>query len=130
MAVQDGPDILRDNDLVEDDEEISHVKQSNYYDLDQFQQIMKDFNNKNNISVLNINARSLIKHFNEFSAILSDLPSSFDVITVEETWLSDTIKPLVELNGYTFITKHKSKCKEGGGIGIYVKHEIDFTNTQ
>ena len=41
------------------------------------------------------------------SVILEEFIVSFDVITVEETWLDDLLKPLVNLSGYTFITKHK-----------------------
>ena len=50
----------------------------------------------------------------------------FDLISVEETWLSDSLKPLVELDGYTLLTKHKSNRKEGGGIGMYIKNDINF----
>ena len=95
MAVSD--DANEDNYLCTDNEENPFIKRSNYYDLDEFNLIMKKYNTDNNISVLNINARSLVKHINEFTATLSDLPSLFDVITVEETWLSDTLMPLVTL---------------------------------
>ena len=125
MAVTDFLDVQQDNDLSLDNDG-PYIKQSKYYDLDDFNQIMKEYNTDSNTSVLNINARSLVNHFNEFTAILSDLPSQFDVICVEETWLSDLLEPLVTLNEYTLVTKHKSKCKEGGGLGIYVKNSIDF----
>ena len=51
---------------------------------------------------------------------------SFDIITIEETWLNDLLQPLVNLSGYTFIAKHKRQKKEGGGIGIYIKNGIDY----
>ena len=116
-----------DNVLQFDGDESSPIEKSYYYDLDEFKDIMNANNGSTNLSVLNLNARSLVKHFNEFSAILEDLPSSFDLITVEETWLSKPLEPLVQLNGYSFISKHKNKCKEGGGIGIYIKDGINFT---
>ena len=125
MAAPDEFDVQLDN-VLQIDGEGSSIQRSYYYDLDEFSKLMKIHNTDSNISVLNINARSLIKCFNELSAILQDLPSLFDVITVEETWLSETLEPLVQLRGYTFFAKHKKKCKEGGGIGIYVKNEIDF----
>ena len=126
MAVSDNLTVQMDNDLFKNSDEDLLIKQSNYYDLDEFNPIMRKFNNETNLSVLNINARSLVKNFNEFTAILSDLPSSFDVITIEETWLSDLLLPLVALDEYIFVTKHKSRCKEGGGLGIYIKKTIDF----
>ena len=108
------------------DFERSYIKQSSYYDIEEFKNIMNQFNTESNLSVLDINARSLVNHFDELSSILSDLPSPLDVITLQETWLDDSLSPLVSLDGYSFITKHKLKCKEGGGLGIYIKEGIDF----
>ena len=112
--------------IIENDEISPLIVQSTYYDTDEFNEFAKKFNHNNNISILNINARSLVKHINELTVILNEFPIGFDVITVEETWLNDALKPLVNLDGYTFITKHKRQCKEGGGIGIYVKDGIDY----
>ena len=128
MAAQDDCDVQLDNELHLDGEDGFSIQQSLYYDLDEFNDVLNIHNKDTNLSILNINARSLVKHFNEFSSILSDLPSSLDIITVEETWLSESLEPLVQLDDYTLITKHKNKCKEGGGIGIYVKNEINFTH--
>ena len=127
MAAHNVSDAGLDNVFQFDGDESSPIEKSYYYDLDEFKDIMNANNGSTNLSVLNLNARSLVKHFNEFSAILEDLPSPFDLITVEETWLSKPLEPLVQLNGYSFISKHKNKCKEGGGIGIYIKDGINFT---
>ena len=127
MAVQADSYVRSDNLFQLDGDENSSIEQSYYYDLDEFKTIMTSNNNSDNLSILNMNARSLIKHFNEFSAILADLPYPIDIITVEETWLSEPLEPLVNLDGYSFISKHKQKCKEGGGIGIYIKDGINFT---
>ena len=129
MEDQGESNVRWDNDftIVDDDEVSPLIVKSNYYDIDDFNKLTKKFEIDNNISILNINARSLIKHFNELTAILNDISISFDVITVEETWLNDILQPLVNLDGYTLITKHKAKCKEGGGIGIYIKKNIEYT---
>ena len=50
-----------------------------------------------------------------------------DIITIEETWLSKPNESLTHLNGYSFISKHENKYKEGGEIGIYIKDGIHFT---
>ena len=116
-----------DFNLIIDNDEISpQIVKSNYYDIDEFNELSKKINHDNSISVLNINARSLVKHMNELTAILDDFNVSFDIITVEETWLNDLLQPLVNLSGYTFIAKHKRQKKEGGGIGIYIKNGIDY----
>ena len=30
------------------------------------------------------------------------------------------------MENYTFIPKHKLKCKEGGGLGIYIKNDLKY----
>ena len=125
MAAQDDTNVLMDNLFQIDGDDNSLIQKSLYYDIDEFNIVMKTHNVGNNLSVLNLNARSLVKHFNEFTAILASFPESFDIITIEETWLSDSLVPLVQLEGYTFITKHKYRCKEGGGLGI-LKMELNM----
>ena len=123
MANQGNTSIHWNNDILIDHDEISpQITKSSYYDIDEFNDFSKKVDHDNSISVLNINARSLVKHITELSVILDEFLVSFDVITVEETWLNDVLKPLVNLSGYTFITKHQSQRKEGGGIGIYIKN--------
>ena len=112
---------------IDDSDETQIITKSRYYELDDLNTLMESVDNITHLSVLNINARSLVKHHFELSAILSELPFLFDVITVEETWLNDLLKPLVEMENYTFLAKHKYKCKEGGGIGIYIKTDIKYT---
>ena len=102
------------------------ITKSRYYELDDLKTLMKTVDDETHLSVLNVNARSLVKHYLEFRAVLSELPYLFDVITVEETWLNAILEPLVNMKNYTFITKHKSKRKEGGGLGIYVKNDLDY----
>ena len=116
-----------DNDILIDNDEIGpQVTKSHYYDMDQFNDLSKNFINESNISVLSINARSLLKNINEFSVILEEFLISFDVINVVETWLNDLLEPLVKLHGYTFISKHKSQRREGGGVGIYIRDGIEY----
>ena len=113
--------------LIIDNNDISPlITKSDYYDIDEFNVFSKKLNHNSTFSILNINARSLVRHINEFSAILRDFSVVFDVITVEETWLTDLLKPLVNLDGYTFFTKHRDHSKKGGGIGIYIRDGIDF----
>ena len=96
------------------------IKKSLYYDLDDLSKLMNTIDRQNHLSILNINARCLVKHYLEFCSILQRIPFLFQIITVEETWLNDTLKPLIQMENYTFIPKHKLKCKEGGGLGIYI----------
>ena len=67
MAVAEFPNVLRDNNLSSEDETYSYIKESNYYDIDEFCEIMKEHSNEKNISTLNLNARSLVKNINELN---------------------------------------------------------------
>ena len=111
-----------------DDEMEDHplITKSHYFDYDKLIQMMKVTGENNHLSVLNLNARSLVKNIFEFRSIISTFPYLFDLITIEETWLDSTLEHLVNLENYTLITKHKQKCKEGGGLGIYIKNGLEY----
>ena len=68
--------------------------------------------NDNNISILNINARSLVKQYNELTAILQVFSVSFDVITTVETWLNDTLLPLLQIDGYNLFLLNITKIEK------------------
>ena len=127
MAVSDDYDTLWGNDLIDNEIQNSYIRPSKYYDLDEFRSIMEKNNTDTNLSILNLNARSLVKNIAEFRCILNDINSPFDLITLEESWLDQSLVPLVKLDGYSFLHKHKIGRKEGGGLGIYIKDGINFT---
>ena len=47
------------------------------------------------------------------------------VIGVSETWLNDATSELVNIIGYSFVSKHR-KSKPGGGVGIYLQNDLDY----
>ena len=95
-----------DNTELTDDTHNSYIKPSYYYDLDEFRNLMEKYSADTNLSILDINARSLVKHFNELTSILSDW-TPLDLITIQESWLDDTLVPLVKMEGYSMEYKHK-----------------------
>ena len=112
-----------------DDDEIERsplITKSEYFDYDKLIHMMNNTDEKTHLSVLNLNARSLIKNFFEFRSIISTFPYLFDLITVEETWINNSLEHLINLDDYTLITKHKEKCKEGGGLCIYIKNGLKY----
>ena len=49
----------------------------------------------------------------------------FDVISVNETWCDNTVSDSeIELPGFTLL--RRDRCRNGGGIALYVKNGIDF----
>ena len=125
MANNGDSNVLVDNDLANDDM-FPQIVNSCYYETDEFNDLFKSHIYNNKMKILNINARSIIKNYNEFAVILQNFEISFDIITMEETWLDDSLTPLVQMDGYSLITKHKKRRKEGGGIGIYVRNDLKY----
>ena len=127
MAANQDPNNLWESAFPDEDtERYPLITKSLYYDIDSLTNIMNSIDSSTHLSVLNLNARSLIKNFFEFRAILSAFPYLFDVITVEETWIDHSLENLVNIENYTLITKHKAKCKEGGGLCIYIRNGIEY----
>ena len=65
IGAVDGTDLV-----FEYDETSPQVLKSQYYDIDEFNSVCEGIDFDQNLSVLNINARSLVNHINELSAIL------------------------------------------------------------
>lgn len=86
-----------------------------------------NINQFGNLSVLHLNIRSLQKHFDELQELLLSLKQKqifVDVILLCETWINDDANDaLIDLDGYELFLHNRTRCK-GGGIPIYVKHEL------
>lgn len=76
--------------------------------------------NKSNspLRLLNINVRSLLPSFVNFTQLVND---TYDIICVTETWLKNEIpSDLISLPGYTFYRKDRQN-RVGGGVGVYAR---------
>jgi hypothetical protein len=52
----------------------------------------------------------------------------FDVITIQESWLSSNNEILANLNNYEIICKHKlGKSQAGGGLCTFVRSNLMFS---
>ena len=123
------PDNAWDSAFPEDESERHPlITKSQYFDYDKLIHVMNETDKDSHLSILNLNARSLIKNFFEFISIINTFPYSFDLITIEETWINNDLEHLVNIDNYTLITKHKQKCKEGGGLCIYIKKMVLIIN--
>jgi hypothetical protein len=111
------PDEFHDNTL---------ITPSEYYSIEEFSNI----SSHNSISLYSTNCRSLLKNKPNYDILFHSLSQShnfsFDLLTFTETWLDDNLMQLVNFNGYSKQFKHKHKCKEGGGLAIFVKDNIRY----
>jgi hypothetical protein len=117
--------ILNENDS--DSPSLFH--DSDYYDIEKFTTLVSQKDSRENFSLYNTNARSLLKHKSEYEILfqaLRECSFDFDLITFTESWLNDDLETLADISGYTTITKHKTPNKEGGGIAAYLKDSIKF----
>jgi exonuclease III len=110
------------------DEQFNHESplftQSSYYDSSFLSQ-----NHSHNMKIFNTNARSLLKNFNQFEILLKQLSTqnfTFEILTFTETWLNSSLEHFINFENYTPIMKHKLPVKEGGGLAIFVKTDIQF----
>lgn len=85
------------------------------------------FTNNDDLSILNVNCRSLKSNFQFLKEFIGSLEKHLDIITVTETWLTEN-ENLNEyvLNDYNFVYKNR-KNKRGGGVGIFISNSLKFS---
>ena len=75
-----------------------------------------------------MNRRSLNANLSSFKICLENIGLRFSITGVSETWLDDVACNLYKIHGYNLIETHRSG-RIGGGVGIYVRHDISFEKT-
>ena len=100
---------------------------TNYYTLDN---LPEEFNSNltNNLSILHINARSLLPKLNELNCLISNI-TNLQIISICETWLNDDSSRLAGLNGFNFVSNNRNK-KSGGGSGIFLNKDVQYVVRQ
>ena len=81
--------------------------------------------NDNQLSVLNINIRSLSKNFNLLLALLKQSKIRYSIIIISETWLHDADNSLFNIPDYNHISLNRDSIR-GGGLRIYHHQSIKF----
>ena len=80
------------------------------------------------ITCLSLNIQSLPSKYNEFLDLINQFFSNnihFDIIALQELWtLNDP--DIFAINGYKFIFKSRKKGTQGGGVGFYIKKDLNF----
>lgn len=109
-------------DKIESNNFSNYIPESN---LGNFFRINSDASGSNCINLLHINCRSLKKNFDSISTLLAPLSDNLTAIALSETWLTSATEQLYTLNGYTFVSKHRTN-KIGGGVGLYINNNLSF----
>ena len=102
---------------------------SNYYDIDSLGlRNIKNYRQNSKFCCMHLNIRSLPDKFDKFKIFLTNLENEkiqFYFILLCETFLSDKNHDLFNISGYTFISRHRKRYRQGG-VGIYIKNNINF----
>ena len=120
-------DKLQINDLLDENEFSTPINWNpdacKYITIDEVDSISKD---KNSLTIVQINARSLKKNFEAIKTFISNFNTPPDVIAIAETWLKDHEDKFYQISGYYFVSVPR-KGKLGGGVGIYLSNFISMT---
>uniref|UniRef100_A0A3Q3BKX6 Reverse transcriptase domain-containing protein n=1 Tax=Kryptolebias marmoratus TaxID=37003 RepID=A0A3Q3BKX6_KRYMA len=95
------------------------VKDSEYYDVEQFQNI----NTTYGLSIIHFNCRSVNANLSKITDYLQQLNRTFSIIALSETWLNDSNIDNIYFDGYELYYKNRSN-KRGGGVALLVNKEI------
>lgn len=127
----DSNDILNENDPDKnffDDIKITYSSTPYLYENEVFN-FLKDIKQKENLSILHINIRSMKKNFEKLRELLQATNYSFNIICVSETWISDlefSDNSNYQLNNYVAIHSGRRTGKRGGGLLIYIRSNLMF----
>jgi len=72
-----------------------------------------------NLSIVQLNVRSLKKNFEHFKTFLHTFKSLPQIVTLSETWLKEDEDKFYNLPNYKFLSLPREN-KIGGGVGIYI----------
>ena len=121
------------NHLQEIDAEIYHFNQlyntnsvitDRYFSTSEFKDHSKISNNKNIVSILHWNVRSILPKLDEISSELEKLSGDFDLLCFCETWLNNNTKKLAALDNFEPFHSCRDSRFPGGGVSIFAKPNI------
>ena len=80
---------------------------------------------KNDLSVLQINIRGLLNKQNDLLNLANRLTgkTKLDIMILQETWLTQSNKHLVNILGYRHYMQHHTG-KKGGGVSLLISNEL------
>ena len=105
--------------------ELSNLN-SNYYFENEFSKYICNLQGKEKqcISLIHINIRSMNANFSSFQAYLCNLNFNFNFIGFTETWLRED-SDLFNMEGYSIVNKIRND-RPGGGVSLLIQEHIPY----
>ena len=125
MNLHDKPSKLYFNPLRQNDDNqaIIYDNTCEYFSNQDFN---SNINTVNELSILNLNIRSMSKNIDKLKEHLEVLNHKFSIIAIQETWFKeDTPLNYFNLRNYCLETVNRIDCQVGG-VGLYVLNDIDY----
>ena len=82
----------------------------------------------NKLSVLNINARSMLGKLDQIDVLLIAILDGFDTLAVSETWESTFNEELINISGYINISHIRPHGKIRGCVAMCVKETLKISH--
>jgi hypothetical protein len=78
---------------------------------------------KSSFNILHMNIRSMNKNFDEFSLVLQNCNTTYHLVILSETWVSDDHEFSFNLNGYSVINS-PAKFNKCDGVCVFIKDHL------
>lgn len=79
------------------------------------------------LKILHLNIRSVMKNMDELSIVLSKIPEKIDVIVLSETYVVQDLQ-VIHMNGYQTLY-NKGSLNKNDGVIIFIKEILNYTHT-
>jgi hypothetical protein len=120
------PSLTFDRDIDADRNFLKHKYcETMYCTESQFNLVQNSKDISTKFSVIHVNARSLLKNFENILLFIHSLNHKFSVIAISETWLDDCKQNFVHIDGYNLVVKHRENGR-GGGVALYIDSSLHF----
>ena len=87
-------------------------------------QLKHSISNKNGLSIIHFNCRSLNANFTKIEDCLNEIGKTFDIIAISESWLNNN-SIIPNLQGYECCHQPRIS-KKGGGVALFINNHLDF----
>ena len=96
-----------------------------YYNNKQLKKLTSDKNNSKGLSLLHLNISSLPFHIDEFTNLLSELNSNFEIIGITETRLTTKKDPVNSTEISKYNIEHNSTESDKDEALLYISKQIN-----